>query len=270
MIKEIKIENIDQLLKILSEQEFQPHIERYRSSYIYRGLSNDSFKLVTSLKRNCKDKQEDLEESIIRNFIKYAESDQLRFVNSIWEKIMLAQHHGLPTRMLDWTFSPLVALHFACDASNFDNFDKNNSVIWRVDVDELKTLLPEKYQDKLRENNALVFTADMLNQLANLKSYDADMKDHSMVLIEPPSIDQRIINQYSIFTAIPMGFESIEDFLDKNTEKTIKYVISKDIKWRVRDMLDQININERIMFPGLDGLSLWLKRHYFVKNGDNK
>ena len=89
---------------------------------------------------------------------------------------MLAPHHGLPTRMLGWTFSPIVALHFASDASNFDNFDKNNFVIWRVDVDELKNLLPEKYQYKLRENNALVFTADMLNQLGNLKSYD-DMKD---------------------------------------------------------------------------------------------
>ena len=130
----------------------------------------------------------------------------------------------------------------------------------------MKNLLPKKYQYKLRENNALVFTADMLNQLGNLKSYDDDMKNQSMVLIEPPSIDQRIINQYSIITAIPMVFKAIEDFLDKITENTIKYVISKDIKWRVRDMLDQININERIMFPGLDGLSMWLKRHYFAKD----
>ena len=87
-----------------------------------------------------------------------------------------------------------------------------------------------------------------------------------MVLIEPPSIDKRIINQYSIFTVIPMGFKAIEDFLDKITENTIKYVIPKDIKWRVRDMLDQININERIMFPGLDGLLMLLKRYYFVKD----
>ena len=85
-----------------------------------------------------------------------------------------------------------------------------------------------------------------------------------MALLEPPSIDQRIINQYSIFSVIPMSMGSIEEFLDKCTKNTVKYVIDKNIKWDVRDFLDQMNMNERTMMPGLDGLSAWLKRHYFV------
>lgn len=61
-----------------------------------------------------------------------------------------------------------------------------------------------------------------------------------------------------------MSMGGIEEFLDKYTENTVKYVIDKRIKWDVRDFLDQMNMNERTMMPGLDGLSTWLKRHYFV------
>lgn len=86
-----------------------------------------------------------------------------------------------------------------------------------------------------------------------------------MVLIEPPSIDQRIINQYSYFSIIPSEMDNIENYLESKTVNTTKYIIDKSLKWRVRDMLDQMNINERIAYPGLDGLTMWIKRHYYVK-----
>lgn len=91
------------------------------------------------------------------------------------------------------------------------------------------------------------------------------MKSDAMILVEPPSIDQRIINQYSYFSVIPKNMDSIEAFLDAKTEHTSKYIIDKSLKWRIRDMLDQLNVNERIVYPGLDGLSSWIKRHYYVK-----
>ena len=105
----------------------------------------------------------------------------------------------------------------------------------------------------------------MLNKVVQgLEDYDDDMKNNSMILLEPPSIDQRIINQYSYFSVIPKEISNIESFLNLKTENTIKYVIDKSLKWRIRDMLDQLNINERIIYPGLDGLSSWIKRHYYV------
>lgn len=106
----------------------------------------------------------------------------------------------------------------------------------------------------------------MLGELINdLEEYDDEMKDDAIVLLEPPSIDQRIINQYSYFSVIPRQNTNIEEFFENQTQKTVKCVIDKNLRWRVRDMLDHMNINERIMYPGLDGLSMWLKWHYFVK-----
>ena len=107
----------------------------------------------------------------------------------------------------------------------------------------------------------------MLGELTgSLNQYDIDMGNQSMVVVEPPSINSRIINQYSFFSIVPMEMTDIEGFLDGRTEHTVKYIVDRHLRWRVRDMLDQLNISERIIYPGLDGLSKWIARHYYVKS----
>jgi hypothetical protein len=59
--------------------------------------------------------------------------------------------------------------------------------------------------------------------------------------------------------------QDIEKFMDDYTQNTVKYIIDKRLRWRVRDMLDSLNISERLLYPGLDGLSKWVARHYYVK-----
>jgi hypothetical protein len=49
-----------------------------------------------------------------------------------------------------------------------------------------------------------------------------------------------------------------------------RIVIPASLKWEVRDKLDQANINERVLFPGLDGLSRWLTRYYWRKPGHSQ
>ena len=266
MLQEIYISKMEDLISIVLDQKYDVRIDRHRSSFLYRGLPNDQFTLITSIERNCKDKWCDLEKSILRNFTKYAALHMPDLKDSVWKQLIIGQHHGLPTRLLDWTYSPLIAMHFATSGEHLHEMDEHNGIIWKIDIEELNALLPEAYQNKLNSEKAYLFTTDMMTDIVNdLESYDNDMQDKSMVFVEPPSFDERIINQYSYFSIVPKNIGCIENFLEAHTKNTVKFVLDKDLRWEIRDMLDRLNINERIIFPDLDGLSNWLKRHYFVK-----
>lgn len=100
MIKNIRVDKIEQLEELIWDQERNVKIERNRSKCLYRGLPNEGFHLVTSLKRNCKEKKDGLELPILRNFTKYAELEDAALSSSVWRQMIVGQHHGLPTRLL--------------------------------------------------------------------------------------------------------------------------------------------------------------------------
>lgn len=149
-----------------------------------------------------------------------------------------------------------------------DEMDRHDCVVWRLDVEKSNLLLPDRYQELCRSLRSPVFTVDMLSSICDsLQQYDADMGNSSMVLLEPPSIDMRIANQYSFFAIVPARVERLEEILDKCPDQgAIRYVIDKNLRWQIRDMLDQSNINERIVYPGLDGIATWLRRYFFVRD----
>ena len=266
MIREIRITSVEDLIPLLSDQPYRPDLERNRSLYVYRGMANADFRMVTSLRRNCKQLQRTLEPAILKNFAKYAVMEDPTIAQSVWRQMFLGQHHGLPTRLLDWTQSALVALHFAVSEDRLEQMEEHDCMVWRMDIKELHALLPPKYQQIMARSKAEVFSVDMLGQAAaDIAAYDRDMGDRAMVVLEPPSLDSRIVNQYSFFSVIPMDMEDVEGFLDEYTRNTVKYRIDRSLRWRVRDMLDQLNMSERLVYPGLDGLSRWIARHYFVK-----
>ena len=271
MIHDQEIRTMEDIFQMVSEQEYREDLGRHRNLFIYRGEPDASYQLSTSLRRNCKEKSRFLEPPMLLNFTKYAILEEPSIERSIWNQMILGQHHGLPTRLLDWSFSPMMALHFAMTENDLDQMDQHDSVIWRMDIHELHNMLPRKYRAIIKKYNTTVFSVGMLREACgSLEQYDEDMQNQSMVIIEPPSLDPRIVNQYSFFSIIPDGMESdgesIEKFLQSHTELTVRYIIRRELRWQVRDMLDHQNITERIVYPGLDGLSKWLGRHYFVRN----
>ena len=87
-----------------------------------------------------------------------------------------------------------------------------------------------------------------------------------MLLWEPPSLDVRIANQSGLLSIMNGGTSSQSSFLQKHVstypELVLRIIISASMKAEARDLLDQNNISERSLFPGLPGLCAWLKRYY--------
>jgi hypothetical protein len=82
------------------------------------------------------------------------------------------------------------------------------------------------------------------------------------LFFEPPSLDDRIVNQYALFSVMSDATQRFDEWLEGHEYTYNRIVIPGRLKWEIRDKLDSLNITERVLFPGLDGLSRWLKRWY--------
>jgi len=242
---------------------WQPGLGRHRSSFAFRGVGDGSADLMTSLHRLAPDPVQ-IEPHVLRAFRKYAAGRANAFPGeSVWNWLALAQHHGLPTRMLDWTYSPLVALHFA--TADLPLYDRDG-VVWCVDYVRTNALLPAALREVLDRESTGLFTADMLDAAADtLAGFDGlagDGGDPFVVFMEPPSFDDRIVNQFALFCLMNGPAHRLDAWLADRPDLFRRVIVPKELKWEVRDKLDQANVTERVLFPGLDGLSGWLKRYY--------
>jgi hypothetical protein len=232
--------------------------QRHRSNYVYRGVADQAWGLVTSLRR-LGGTYHEVEGPMLRSFKKYAEPGSIP-AETIWVQLAVAQHHGLPTRLLDWTVSPRVAIHFA--TAEEEHYDKD-AAICCINAIKAHSLLPEELRNILSREYAWVFTVEMLSAIPTLADFDGLAKHGNFVLLfEPPSLDARIVNQWAIMSTMPGASLALDDFLKEHPEIFHRIIIPKKLKWEVRDKLDQDNVTERMLFPGLDGLSRWLKRYY--------
>jgi len=264
-MEELRVQSWTELIdRMYQGSWYQPH-GRFRSPYVFRGLPDYRYDRRTSLCRLGGDFAS-VEDDLLRNFRKYAHRSESPG-SSWWNWLALAQHHGLPTRLLDWTFSPFVALHFVTE--KFDLF-QTDGIVWCIDFVELRRFLPKALNDILEQNGASVFAAWMLDQYApTLEEFDRKVKEagtECVLFLEPPSLDERIVNQSALFSMMSSPSLQLEEWLyeheRENPKICRKIVIPASLKWEVRDKLDMANITERVMFPGLDGLSAYLRRYY--------
>jgi len=201
-----------------------------------------------------------LELHLLRNFRKYAHGEAS--ADSIWHWLALGQHRGLPTRLLDWTYSPFVALHFA--TANLARMDQDGCV-WTVNFVETNRSLPARLRRILTTEGSDTVTVDMLKTFRSLAEFDRLARKPFVAFLEPPSIDPRIVNQFALFSLMSSAAAAIDEWLSVHRTLVRRVIVPAALKWEIRDKLDQANVNERVLFPGLDGLSRWLTRYYWSK-----
>jgi FRG domain len=255
---DVRVSSWSELNEALYEGSWRKQIERFRSPFAFRGVSDASHDLRTTLSRLGAQACE-LEGHILRNFRKYAPREAVPG-DSIWNWLAVAQHHGLPTRLLDWTYSPYVALHFATE--QLEHFDRD-AVVWCINYIRANEFLPDALRTILDAEGSQAFTAEMLTRTAkSLRELDALSPQPFLVFFEPPSLDERIVNQFALFSLLSDPLMPLERWLDRHPEVVRRVLIPSSLKWEVRDKLDQANITERVLYPGLDGLGMWLRRYY--------
>ena len=226
------------------------------STLVFRGLARTTYSNVSSLARLRGD-YPTLERHLIRNFRKYAHREAPG--PTMWDWLALGQHHGLPTRLLDWTFSPLVALHFATAS-----WPEDDALLLAVDCAAAHRLLPSALRAVMEREGALVFSTEMLAEVApDPERFDRLAGGEPFVaFFEPPSLDERIVNQSAVLSALSDPKCHMEEWLDEHPDLWWAWELPAHVKTDVRERLDQANVTERVLLPGLDGLAAWLRRYY--------
>lgn len=109
----IVVRSLSELLDRLSGR----HFREQRGQWIFRGHSSPAFTLVPTIGRapHTSSTREKFESSIFTRFWRSAGQYLDHVPDNDWDRLALAQHHGLPTRLLDWSYNPLVGLHFAVE-----------------------------------------------------------------------------------------------------------------------------------------------------------
>ena len=256
-MQEIVIHGWDELQSAIFDGVWDEKILRYRDNCVYRGMADWKWGLAPSLNRACAHDLK-LEHQMLRSFRKYGYAD-LQHVNSFWQMLAMAQQFGLPTRLLDWTYSPLVAAHFATEDQ--ETYDRDG-IIWCVDIEKMNRQLPDPLKEMLREERGNIFTMEMMDRVG--EGFDALNRISSQpfaLFFEPASTVNRIANQYALFSVCSDPQTVLND-LPETEDCFRRIIIPAAVKLEIRDKLDYINISERMIYPGLDGICKWITRRY--------
>ena len=244
-------------------------------NWIFRGQGDSSWELKSSIERtNFIKLYEDIEQSFLIEFKRGAKNflTEKEIPDNLIEWLALMQHHGAPTRLLDFTKSALIAVFFA-----FENlFQSAKSVaIWGINEHILNLRLNEYLElrhDEKFEEARMKFSDEDYDASRRKYTYK-DFEDifylnskSCIMPVEPFNMNKRYALQQSIFISSGNSFDPLMDqleFLGKDIEKTIvKICLPTTLQKEVLKDLQKMNITRTTLFPDLDGFANGLKMKY--------
>lgn len=263
-IKEIQVTSLSQLLEMATPSAPEPASGRRRRTAVWRGSAcGPDADLLTSLDRlggNPPHRKAHLEEHILRNFIRYARPYLDTSNLDVWELLFVAEHHGVPTRLLNWSYSPLIAAHFAT-AHPEPNIDR---VIWELDWRAVQEQFGFRPLTFLAHDLEQVVQSRGFSSAWDLLNSNDEQKNNFVCVVDPPAIDQRIVAQGAAFTLSGSKKQSLLATLQKSglNHALTRYIIPADSVDFIRDQLDLCGVDYRRLFPGLDGVAAEIRRYY--------
>ena len=200
--------------------------------WIFRGHSSWRWQLQASVHRFAALRDVSLEDVVafekvlLNEFKRRARIHLQSRPISDWEWMVLAQHFGLPTRILDWTENPLAALYFSV---------RDNAEL---------------------SHDGMIFSYRHGAQEIDVESYSDPFAIKQIELLRPPHLDQRVIAQQPVFTVEPARPG------DGGREKSnLPYwYVSVHHKNDIRQQLKKLCISESSLFPGIAALAVEIKQ----------
>ncbi len=237
-----KLDSISQLLEEINYLIDQ-NTDHFKCDLLFRGQPS-----ITSISKKCRllpklvryDNKDflNLEKLVLTEFKRLA--PPLLPIHPIddFDWLALAQHFGLPTRLLDWTYNPLAALWFSLSSINHII---NSSEIW---------IFYPKLIDYQKQQN--------------YKGNPFNIKE--TMIYRPRNVISRVVNQTSIFTIHYISDNLLTIPLDEDQQfisKLTKFEINIKNREALLEELNRLNVNESTIFPDLEGLCNHLRWRYF-------
>ncbi|MFP9099767.1 FRG domain-containing protein [Flavobacterium sp. RHBU_24] len=219
-------------MQVYTIEDFYIFLKTYtetKDNLIYRGVQSSNFKLIPSIGRLKSQKGKALDviaEKRMLDIFKHRAYPYLKdYKDDDLEILSIAQHHGLPTRLLDWTKNPLIAIYFAVEEPFINNEETDYSCVY---IHKTDTLV------KLSQN------------------FDPfDIKNVTRYV--PKHWDNRIISQGGLFTVHNNPYD---EWVPKDLQKIL---IHKDIRKSIKITLNRFGINPGTVYPDLDGVAKHIK-----------
>jgi hypothetical protein len=234
------------------------------NNYIYRGHSDKSWQLQSTLERvlgskfaNDSERYENYAlNSFKSKFHLYDKSNERPETKLEWLSIM--QHYGVPTRMLDFTTSPYVALHFALEnaSKDADKFFAIYAINYREIQEMSLAYIKERNKTIAIEYNDLFYKQDKLFGIIDKQSYEI------LWVVDPKISNLRLDRQSGCFLITGCKKLTIENLLSGNVYNNmnnLKFIIPGNFWDNIYTLLERMNINSKTIYGDLEGLSKSIK-----------
>lgn len=254
-------------------------LKKHKKHIFYRGHSSERYRLVPSLFRKNSQGRSIYSS---QEHILYRElymSEYKEFINDRYtlDKLVRMQHYSMPTRLLDLTTNPLIALYFACKSSVDTDEGIGEVIIFFIDDKHVKYYDSDtascianlaRLSDQEKESIKFNFDRERFNQQTSIKKLLHFIRDEkpffepridkydlqNIICIKGIKNNERITSQSGVFLLFGLN-ASLEEI--GNDFIQIKRIKIKNRK-KILNELDLLNINESTVFPGIESSARYI------------